>query len=211
MILNHTFGLTYLSAKSQRSLISVYWFCSGPPEFNWAPYIISIWWCNMERLVSSHHTTVPYSTHCDKDKMSAIVQKCIFHDDVIKWKHFPPYWPFVRGIHQWLVNSPHEGQWRGALIFSLIRAWINGWVNNREAGDLRRHGTHYDVTVMLTDYDWTDWNFIQLTISQHWFRYNLAMHRWQVIFPNWWVVLKGFSCLYINKIQVFTLLLYVLK
>ena len=46
------------------------------------------------------------------------------------------------------VNSPHKGQWRGALIFSLICAWINGWVNNREAGDLRRHRAHYDVTVM---------------------------------------------------------------
>ena len=46
------------------------------------------------------------------------------------------------------VNSPHKGQWRGALMFSLICVWINGWVNNREAGDLRRYRTHYDVTVM---------------------------------------------------------------
>ena len=29
---------------------------------------------------------------------------------------------------------------------SLICAWINGWVNNRDAGDLRRHRNHYDVT-----------------------------------------------------------------
>ena len=36
------------------------------------------------------------------------------HDDVIKWKHFPPYWPFVRGIHRSPVNSPHKGQWWGA-------------------------------------------------------------------------------------------------
>ena len=28
-----------------------------------------------------------------------------FHDDVIKWKHFPHYWPFVRGIHRSPVNS----------------------------------------------------------------------------------------------------------
>ena len=48
------------------------------------------------------------------------------------------------------MNSPHKGQWRGALMFSLICVWINGWVNNREAGDLRRHRTHYDVIVMLT-------------------------------------------------------------
>ena len=47
------------------------------------------------------------------------------------------------------VNSPHKGQWRGALVFSLICTRINGWVNNDEAGDLRRHRFHYDVTVML--------------------------------------------------------------
>ena len=72
----------------------------------------------------------------------------ILHDDVIEWKLFPSYWPFVRGIHRSPVISPHKGQWRGALIFFFISAWINGWVNNREAGDLRRHRTHYDVIVM---------------------------------------------------------------
>ena len=71
------------------------------------------------------------------------------HDDVIKWIHFPRYWPFVRGIHRSSVNSPHNGQWRGALMFSLICVWINGWVNNRKAGDLRRHRAHYDVIVMV--------------------------------------------------------------
>ena len=71
-------------------------------------------------------------------------------DDVMKCKHFPRYWPFVRGIHRSPVNSPHNGQWRGALIFSLICVWINGWVNNRQAGDWRRHRAHYDVTVMYS-------------------------------------------------------------
>ena len=47
------------------------------------------------------------------------------HDDVIKWKHFPRYWPFVRGIHRSPVNPPHKGQWRGALMFSLVCAGIN--------------------------------------------------------------------------------------
>ena len=70
------------------------------------------------------------------------------HDDVIKWKHFPRYWPFVRGNHRSPVNSPHKDQCRGALMFTLICARINGWVNNREAGDLRRHRAHYDVIVM---------------------------------------------------------------
>ena len=46
------------------------------------------------------------------------------------------------------VNSPHKGQWRGALMFSLICAWINDWVNNREAGDWRCHRGHYDVNVI---------------------------------------------------------------
>ena len=70
------------------------------------------------------------------------------HDDVIKWKHFPRYWPFVRGIHRSWMNSPHKGQWRRALMFSLICAWINRWINNPEAGNLRRHRAHHDVTVM---------------------------------------------------------------
>ena len=72
----------------------------------------------------------------------------VFHDDVIKWTHFPRYWPFVWGIHRSPVNSPHKVQWRGALMFTLIGVWINGWVNNREAGDLRRYRAHYDATVM---------------------------------------------------------------
>ena len=70
------------------------------------------------------------------------------HDDVIKWKHFPRNWPFVRGIHRSPVNSTHKGQWRGALMFSLICARINGWVNNGGAGDLRRYRVHCDVIVM---------------------------------------------------------------
>ena len=70
------------------------------------------------------------------------------HDDVTKWKLFPHYWPFVQGIHRSAVNSLHEGQWREALMFSLICTWINDCVNNGEAGDLRCHSAHYDVTVM---------------------------------------------------------------
>ena len=74
--------------------------------------------------------------------------KLFVHVNVIKWKLFPRYWPFVWGIHRSPVNSPHKGQWRGALMFSLICAWINSRVNNREAGDLRHHRAHYDVVVM---------------------------------------------------------------
>ena len=46
------------------------------------------------------------------------------------------------------VDSPHKGQWRRTLMVSLICAWTNSWANNWDAGDLRCHLTHYDVTVM---------------------------------------------------------------
>ena len=47
---------------------------------------------------------------------------------------------------RWIPRK--KGQWRVALMFSLICTWINGFVNNREAGDLRYHRAHYDVIVM---------------------------------------------------------------
>ena len=93
---------------------------------------------------------VPTINHAKSRSTIMIVeyQNELPHDDVIKWKHFPRKWPFVRGIHRSPVNSTHKGQWRGALMFSFICTRINGLVNNGEAGDLRRHRVHYDVTVM---------------------------------------------------------------
>ena len=82
----------------------------------------------------------------------------VTHDDIIKWKHFLSYWPFVRGIHQSPVNSPHKDQWHGPLMFSLICIWINDWINNHEAGDLIGYHTHYDVIVMVIK---SDGNYIQ--------------------------------------------------
>ena len=61
------------------------------------------------------------------------------------------------------VNSRHKGQWRGALMFSLICARINDWVNNREAGDLRRHRGHYDVSVMT----WNNLIMQFITVASH--------------------------------------------
>ena len=106
---------------------------------------------------------IPKYNRCRSGKNDPVVFRIIFrwrrslfvffyrfsHDDVIKWKDFPRYWPFVRGIHLSPVNSPHKGQWRGSLL-SLILVWISDWVNNREAGDLRRYRAHYDVIVMQT-------------------------------------------------------------
>ena len=47
----------------------------------------------------------------------------------------------------WPVNFPPKGQRCGALMFSFICALINGWVKNREAGDLRCHRAHYDISL----------------------------------------------------------------
>ena len=88
--------------------------------------------------------TTPQSVNCIYNPWTHCT-----HDDVIKWKYFPRYWLFVRGIHRPPVNSSHKGQWRGALVFSFILSWIISWVNYREVGDLRRHRAHYDVIVML--------------------------------------------------------------
>ena len=115
-------------------------------------------------------------------------------DDVIKWKHFPRYGPFVRGIHRSPVNSPHKGQWRGALMFSLIcalnkrlskQSW--GWGFETPSRLLWRHcnaksmndptewgwmdhiyalGTKY--TTMTNSYVYTTWyavSFMPCTVS----------------------------------------------
>ena len=76
------------------------------------------------------------------------------HGDVIIWKHFSRYWLFVRGIHRSPVNSPHKGQWRGALMFPLIcvlnkrlskQSW--GWWFETPSRSLRRQ-----CTVMTSSY-----------------------------------------------------------
>ena len=94
----------------------------------------------------------PYIHSC----MCPIIHPSISHcpDDCLTWWHnqmeiFSTLLAFVWGIHQWPVNSPHKGQWHGALMFSLICVWTNSWANNGDTGDLRRHGAHYDVTVMI--------------------------------------------------------------
>ena len=78
------------------------------------------------RTLWSHITSLITSNCIIQSYVHNFYSESIVHDDVIKWKHFPRYWPFVRGIS----------------------AWIYGWINNRESGDLRRHRAHYDVILM---------------------------------------------------------------
>ena len=68
-----------------------------------------------------------------------------------KTVEFPVIWDTITLIWR---HSPHKGKWRGVLMFSLTCARINDWVNNGEAGDLRRHRTHYDVIVMVETNLW---------------------------------------------------------
>ena len=95
------------------------------------------------------------------------------------------------------VNSPHKGQWRRNLMFSLIRVWINGWINNHEAGDLRRYRAHYDVTVMKND--------SYLRSTQHGYHYTpIIMYGIQdvkLLFFSVWPFLFGHQC--VNADAVF--------
>ena len=120
-------------------------------------------------------------------------KKKVCHDDVIKWKHFPRNWSFVRGIHRSPVNSPHKGQWLGAFMFSLICVWINDSVNNRDAGDLRRYRAHYDVIVM----SWLHPAGFCVFLSNNWFDsqkttptekhyVDIPIYPWNRAYHYWW-------------------------
>ena len=80
---------------------------------------------------------------------------------------FPCHWPFVRGIHQPTMDSPHKSQWCGALMFSLICAWTNGWANNQDSGDSRWRNAHYGITVMQCCPSFQCRNYDQVWQSSH--------------------------------------------
>ena len=109
------------------------------------------------------------------------------HDDVIKWNHFPRYWPFLRGIHRSPLDSPRKSQWRGALMFSSMYALPNDWANNRDSGDLSRHGTHCDVTLMLCP------EIKTRTVG--WWKYSLSISctTWTMMIPHRWYYGNGIS------------------
>ena len=145
-------GLIYLSCYQEQTWWTIIKICSFF-------FMLSVFHCCFSFVLLFIFMAQQYymtSSSADFLCLSAetIVSRLLFrvymyHDDVIKWKHFPRYWPFVRGIHRSPVNSPHKRQWRGALMFSLICVWMNGWVNNRQAGDMRRYHAHYDVIVIV--------------------------------------------------------------
>ena len=94
----------------------------------WVVSPLSLKWLNFD-TITCNDKTKQTPTHCE----AWIIPAKPYYDDVIKWKHFPRYWCFVWGIHRSPVNSPHKGQWRGALIFSLICA-LNKRVSKQSWG-----------------------------------------------------------------------------
>ena len=121
-------------------------------KYQYPEITLSIFSKVSKQTPQTSHVRTSYGVPLMSSKLHPCSTFCtvvLHHDDVIRWKHFPRNWPFVRGIHRSPVNSPHKGQWREALMFSLIFVWINDWVNNHEAGDLRRYRSHYDVIVMM--------------------------------------------------------------
>ena len=90
---------------------------------------------NICNYIQNGHVTVirHHVLHCYFDMRLCIMSwPRLLHDDVMKWKHFPRYWPFVGGIHR----SPVDLRLN------------NGWVNDRDSGNLRRHRAIFDVPVM---------------------------------------------------------------
>ena len=101
-------------------------------------------WLPLATWIQRNYTPLPTQSWGNYFQSVSPLQHPII--EAIKWKHFPRYCLFVRGIHRC-----QKGQRRGALIFSLICTWRNGWASNQNAGDLRRHGAHYDATIMGLD------------------------------------------------------------
>ena len=126
---------------------------------------------------------------CPTDVIDAsilLISKAVFYDDIIKWKHFPCCWPFVRGMHLSPANSPHKASDAEVWCSLWFAPWINGWVNTREAGGLRHHRAYYHVIVMLTAF--YDTTFV-LSIHVRYvcffffFTFYCARIEWQLL--NW--------------------------
>ena len=115
-----------------------------PPHDIWWPPVI-IWWPkNYDwRILSENISPVSPASHHSFDEIESTTMMTSSNGNAFRVAG--PLWGESIG-HRWipLTKTNDAELW----CFSLICAWINGWANNREAGDLRRHRTHYEVTAM---------------------------------------------------------------
>ena len=114
--------------------------------------------CSVPWLIWSINQTTVHCNRQDTIGPSSQLMGCQGN----KWCHqmeaFSALLPTCAGNSPVTGEFPHKGQWCRALMFSLICAWIKGWVNNGKAGDMRCYHAHYDVTVMV--YCESHWNTV---------------------------------------------------
>ena len=124
--------------------------------YTWLPTLLLIWWKLTLKRISWHFSCIDNTTgeRLHKDRVHMNLSRNL------QWSAY------------YMMTSSNgnifrvTGQWRGALIFSLICAWTNGWVNNRDTGDLRRHRARYEITVTVLDFQYGHWCFITVYLVQ---------------------------------------------
>ena len=151
--------------KPRKTICKAQWLTNGAPitplgnrdEPTKLAYVNTAYATKTQHVLLSLRDVVPFIVYDIKNGSRDFLVYFSVSLSHHQMETFPRYWPSVRGIHRSPGNSLHKGQWRGALILSFICACIKRWVNNREAGDLRRHRSHYDVTVMGRGC-WSEWS-----------------------------------------------------
>ena len=85
---------------------------------------------------------------------------CVKHDDVIRWKYFPRYWPFCGEFtgHRWILLTKASDAELWYFLWSAPAT--NGWVNNRSTCDLRRHRTQHDIIAMDSKCHGCSWHLV---------------------------------------------------
>ena len=133
---------------------------------------VSIWWRHYERQIHGQSRPVLMASALESD---VLMTEPAFVATDRKPMMTSSNGNIFRVTCHWPVNSPHKCQWRGALMFSFICVWINGWIYNREAGILRRHRAHYDVSPYRKDvterytanWSYFEWTNLMLTVSDY--------------------------------------------
>ena len=127
---------------------------SPPPVWISQAVVQTVQWCTSGLTSRGNSRGTPSTSRQTYLRHPVGMAHLKWHSDVWRpcWRHqmetFSGLLAICAGNSTVPVNSPRKGPWRGALTFSFVSAWINGWVNNGEAGDLRSKRAHYDIIVM---------------------------------------------------------------